>query len=71
MTNLKHEGFIMSVLAKMHESWMSEEDKETYDTLMLNLVGREMDKAIEEGLELGYSLEKQLDSVEFALRNIK
>lgn len=61
--DLKHQDAINSIFEMMFESWMDENDKQEFITLMLKQADKtlaELDRDIEIGVEKGYPVEQQI-----------
>lgn len=58
-SDLRHVGAIKRIVSSFHESWMSEDDKLELENMLIHEHGRQIDNAIQEGIDKGYSSEFQ------------
>ena len=56
---LKHEPLIKRIFADLHEPWMSEHEKASFDAHMMKTVGADLDAQIESAASLGITYDQQ------------
>jgi len=56
---MKHQEAILEICIAMHESWMDEEEKDIFNKMVIADMGEDLEKAFEDGLKQGISVEDQ------------
>lgn len=58
---LTHEDAIRQAFSTFHESWMTQEDRDKFDAVMLERYGAQLDRDLSIGLANGYAISEQID----------